>query len=696
MLRRLREQTVALIRRLRAARIARPRRRMPRQLQPDAIRLEYMKAIIRLALEPARAAVERELVPRLPLIVADARRARGDRRDAPEDVNAALDEITDEFWRKSFEPTEVAALAATFADRTQKFNREQLRAQARAALGVDPFHAEPDLLPHVKAFVAENVALIKTVPNTYFDDVEKTVTAGVRAGVRHEDIARQLRERYGVAEQRAKLIARDQVGKFYGDLNRVRQKAMGVERYTWRSVNDNRVRKEHAERDGLVYEWSKPPADGHPGHAINCRCSPEPDFSDILDASSAQRDLAAMLAAEETAKDVAKATAPPQPARSKKPTRDETINKTREVSDRVAREEHDRGLEIYHTEVRDHLQILAERQNQLVQSEHRLAEIDVKGEAYPGERTYWERDVALMRDVVRAQTTRVTDAERRLEMQRATLKLAPRVAVTRDTVKAVADRLRANEILTSDEQATARAAIDDILAAQGLINRDAGRPQALRFELADLRGLAGAYHHWDGKIQVDGKFRGDVANAFDYIAGKLGGAKVELDGEYGLRVLLHEASHGHSPQRPASYCAGGAKIEEVATEVTARVLMRDYLGKKGLAKLPLEVHRQRLGYEEIHDWHRGGSYQSDIADVIVHVQKTIGDGFVRLQDFGRAVKLLEDASLKLKKFEGASATTPEEHARNFVDGFKLSKKKREELYKLLVSDMLNSEKRSTP
>ncbi len=42
--------------------------------------------------------------------------------------------------------------------------------------------------------------------------------------------------------------------------------------YKWRTQKDNRVRKEHMEREGKVFNWDTPPFDGHPGEPYNCRC----------------------------------------------------------------------------------------------------------------------------------------------------------------------------------------------------------------------------------------------------------------------------------------------------------------------------------------------------------------------------------------------------------------------------------------
>lgn len=192
-----------------------------------------------------------------------------------------MDRLSAEFFRR-VRPNELEQLPRRFGEATSRWQRDQLNKQIRAAVGVDVLGDDPQLAKRVAGFVAENVALIRSVPNKYFDDVEKRVLAGVNAGLRHEEIARDLQERFHVAESSAKLIARDQVGKFYGQLNEARQTDLGVTGYVWRTANDSRVREEHAEREGQDYSWADPPFDGHPGEAINCRCYAEPVLGRLL------------------------------------------------------------------------------------------------------------------------------------------------------------------------------------------------------------------------------------------------------------------------------------------------------------------------------------------------------------------------------------------------------------------------------
>lgn len=267
----------------RRRRTGRPLRRPPPQLQPDAIRRAYLGALLAV-LGRARDLVRQRLVPELPHLVAQADAERMDSRarldESTNDVNRIVDEISDD-WFREMTNERLAALARSFGHRVSDFQRRQLAKQFKALLGIDVLQLEPWLGPKVEAFAGESVALIKSVAQRHFADLETKVVAGLRTGQRWEDLADLIEERYGVAESSAKLVARDQVGKLFGDLNRVRQQSLGVTSFVWRTMNDNRVRDEHELLDGKTFSWDDLPAEGQPGEAINCRCFADPIIDEL-------------------------------------------------------------------------------------------------------------------------------------------------------------------------------------------------------------------------------------------------------------------------------------------------------------------------------------------------------------------------------------------------------------------------------
>ncbi len=59
-------------------------------------------------------------------------------------------------------------------------------------------------------------------------------------------------------------------------LDEKRQRASGIEKYVWHTMDDDRVRPSHAANDGLTFRWDLKPATGHPGEDFGCRCWAEP------------------------------------------------------------------------------------------------------------------------------------------------------------------------------------------------------------------------------------------------------------------------------------------------------------------------------------------------------------------------------------------------------------------------------------
>lgn len=249
------------------------------------IKVAYFRALKPLVAR-AKALVDSILVPEIPAIMKEATpHADADPKKVARGKVEKLIAQAEAKFKASLKPAQLEAAVAKIGTATDKFQKDQINRQVRSALGVgiDTIAKSEKGIPRkVEGWVALNVNLIKTLPKTYFDDIRLRTIEAVNVGTRHETLAKTLEERYGVAENRAALIARDQVGKLYGNLNEERQKNLGVDGYIWRTSNDNRVREEHEQREGERYTWESPPEDGHPGEPINCRCYAEPDFSSIL------------------------------------------------------------------------------------------------------------------------------------------------------------------------------------------------------------------------------------------------------------------------------------------------------------------------------------------------------------------------------------------------------------------------------
>lgn len=252
------------------------RRRIAPQVYPKAIELSYARFgvdLVRLARDLTR----RELVPRLAGWTA---RLDAWRTDSPSAARALIASLRQ---RSAGSEERLSERIREFGRRTERYQGSQLQKQIRSAMSVEVPLRDASIGPKLADWTTENVALIKSLPSETFDRIERIVLAGLNDGRRWESIAEDLEQRFDVSESRAALIARDQVGKFYGAVNRARQTELGVTRYRWRTSGDERVRPDHVEREGKLFSWDDAPEDGHPGQPISCRCTAEPDFSAILD-----------------------------------------------------------------------------------------------------------------------------------------------------------------------------------------------------------------------------------------------------------------------------------------------------------------------------------------------------------------------------------------------------------------------------
>jgi hypothetical protein len=93
----------------------------------------------------------------------------------------------------------------------------------------------------VQGFITENVALIKSLGDHAARGDRGAGHARVRGRrAARDDLASDIIARFGVAEDRAKLIARDQIGKLNGRISRRPSPENGPRRSSsWRDVGDS-------------------------------------------------------------------------------------------------------------------------------------------------------------------------------------------------------------------------------------------------------------------------------------------------------------------------------------------------------------------------------------------------------------------------------------------------------------------------
>lgn len=125
---------------------------------------------------------------------------------------------------------------------------------------------------YLDAVALRQAGLITGIYDDTIRSVANLTQRAVLSNTSVNELRKQIQERLQISTRRANNIARDQVATLTSELNHIRQEQAGVLSYEWSSSGDGRVRDLHDEYDGKVYTWARPPRDGHPGAAINCRC----------------------------------------------------------------------------------------------------------------------------------------------------------------------------------------------------------------------------------------------------------------------------------------------------------------------------------------------------------------------------------------------------------------------------------------
>lgn len=164
-------------------------------------------------------------------------------------------------------------------------DREKVLHQLNSKIGVDlpAMFAKEGIEPIVRANIAKNTTLIKSIPEEFVKNIESIIYSGVTTGSTYKSIEEQIkgtegiRSVFGKLDDRIKLIARNEVSSINGQINKTRMQNIGVTKFEWVTAGDERVRDSHAQLDGQVFDWNNPPTNERgekiiPGSDFNCRC----------------------------------------------------------------------------------------------------------------------------------------------------------------------------------------------------------------------------------------------------------------------------------------------------------------------------------------------------------------------------------------------------------------------------------------
>lgn len=180
-------------------------------------------------------------------------------------------------WTKRFDDM-ADKLAAKFGD-AALVNADVSLSTAFKDIGVTvQFKMTEPMNNALQAVIAENVNLIKSIPEQYLTQVEALVMQSAGRGRDLGYLADELQKRYGITKRRAALIARDQNNKATSVMQAARQTSLGITEGIWHHSHAGKVpRPSHVRANGTKFDLSKGLLlDGEwllPGEAINCRCT---------------------------------------------------------------------------------------------------------------------------------------------------------------------------------------------------------------------------------------------------------------------------------------------------------------------------------------------------------------------------------------------------------------------------------------
>jgi len=175
----------------------------------------------------------------------------------------------------------LAAIVTDFASRITLFNDTLYDNTLYNTLGIN--NIPSNITKEMSAsWIKENVDLIKGVNQRQVSQIQASMLRATRTGASTKDLQSELNKIFKSGRNNVSFIARDQVSKFNGQIDRVKQMEIGVKQYTWITRGDDRVRPEHAAREGMTFDWDNAPSGGHPAQAPGCRCKAKPILDSII------------------------------------------------------------------------------------------------------------------------------------------------------------------------------------------------------------------------------------------------------------------------------------------------------------------------------------------------------------------------------------------------------------------------------
>lgn len=182
-------------------------------------------------------------------------------------------------WQRRFDKM-AKEVAEMFATRSQADLDFMFRRRLREAGFTVRFQPTERMVSAYRAVVAENVNLIRSIPQQFLKDVEGAVWRSALKGGGMYDLSTEIRAKYGIAARRAAFIAEDQGAKARTTFEQARRTELGIKFAVWKHSHAGKTpRPTHVEMDGKKFDIAKGMFDPavqqwiQPGYLPRCRCT---------------------------------------------------------------------------------------------------------------------------------------------------------------------------------------------------------------------------------------------------------------------------------------------------------------------------------------------------------------------------------------------------------------------------------------
>jgi uncharacterized protein with gpF-like domain len=235
-----------------------------------------IQAAYQRALDAEIRAMHKDVLARLKTLYA-AQRPRIAQDASPAEALQAEITALGRQWLNRFEhlaPWLARHFATKAADRS---DRAMMGALRRGGFSVR-MQMTPAQTDALDAIVAENVALIRSIPAQYFTQIEGMVMRSVTTGRDLKTLTDDLVRQYGVTRRRAAFISLDQNNKATASMVAIRQKSLGLKATWLHSAGGKVPRPTHVANSGKEYDpikgWWDPAVKRFiwPGTEPACRC----------------------------------------------------------------------------------------------------------------------------------------------------------------------------------------------------------------------------------------------------------------------------------------------------------------------------------------------------------------------------------------------------------------------------------------